>query len=213
MTDPARSASKRPKKTSPAAHHQRALNLALVGVDAAAVRSRPTDMAHCLAEVARCLMRLHDLRSADAFLARAIAWAGLIPSDAGQAARADLICLQADLACQAADRHDQQLDAAAEAGDDELPAAPEPRADRERARELALEAAMLAGRGADAMWEVKLLLRASDVLERCGEHDDAAAIQNRAMALMGLMQAEPSTVPSIPPSRDAMRVAGPSALM
>lgn len=217
MTDPNSRPSvrpaKRPRDGLPAAHHQRALNLALVGLDAAAIRARPAEMAQRLAEVAQCLRHLDDLRSADAYLERALGWAALLPAGAAHAARADLLCTQAELACQAADRHDAQIDAETEAGDEDLPATAEPRADRERVRDLALEAAVLAGRGSDAMWEVKLLLRASEVLDRCGEHDDAVAMQNRAMALMGLSQAEANAAPSIPPSHDAWRVAGPSALM
>lgn len=213
MTDATRPNRKRLPDLRPAAHHQRALNLALVALDAASVRARPTEMAHRLAEVAKCLTRMDDLRSADAYLARALGWAALIPGAAGDGMRADLLCTQAELACQAADRHDEQVEAQAEAGDDDLPAAPEPRADRERVRDLALEAAVLSARGSDPMWEVKLLLRASDVLDRCGEHDDAVAMQNRAMALMGLMNADAPAAPAIPPSRDALRVAGPSSLM
>lgn len=213
MTHPTSRAAKRPTDARPAAHHQRALNLALVGLDAASVRARPTEMAHRLAEVAQCLVRMHDLRSADAYLERALGWAALIPAGAANQARADLLCSQAEVACRVADRHDQALDAQAEAGDEDLPAAAEPRANRERARDLALEAAVLAGRGGDPMWEVKLLLRASDVLDRCGEHDDAVAMQNRAMALMGLTSPDAPAAPAIPPSHDALRVAGPSALM
>ena len=33
-------------------------------------------------------------------------------------------------------------------------------------------------------WEIKVLLRASDVLDRCGDHDDAITLQTRAMELM-----------------------------
>ncbi|MEK8049491.1 hypothetical protein AACH10_04500 [Ideonella sp. DXS22W] len=213
MTEPNRRATKRPPDLRPAAHHQRALNLALVALDAASVRARPTEMAHRLAEVAKCLQRMDDLRSADAYLERALVWVALIPAGAADAMRADLLCTQAELACHAADRHDEQVEALAEAGDEDLPAVPEARADRERVRDLATEAALLSGRGCDPMWEVKLLLRASDVLDRCGEHDGAVAMQNRAMALMGLMNPDTAAAPAIPPSRDALRVAGPSSLM
>jgi len=37
---------------------------------------------------------------------------------------------------------------------------------------------------ADPHWEIKVLLRASDALDRCGDHDDAITMQTRAMALM-----------------------------
>ena len=42
----------------------------------------------------------------------------------------------------------------------------------------------LAGHVADAQWEVTVLLRISDVLDRCGDHDDAVQLQARAMGLM-----------------------------
>lgn len=199
----------------PSAYQRRALQIALLAVSAAEIRQRPTEMAHALAELARCLIATGDLRSAQAYLERALQWCEALGLQAGaDELRADLVCTLAEVACQAADLHDQGLDTQAEDGDDDLPpAAPEPRADRDLARDQAVEAAVLAGRSSDPMWEVKLLLRASDVLDRCGDHDDAAAMQNRAMALMGLMNAETQAAPSIAPSRDALRVAGPSSLM
>ena len=39
-------------------------------------------------------------------------------------------------------------------------------------------------RVADPQWEIKVLLRVSDVLDRCGDHDDAVELQSRAMRLM-----------------------------
>ena len=42
----------------------------------------------------------------------------------------------------------------------------------------------MAARAADPHWEIKVLLRASDVLGRCGDHDDAVTLQTRAMELM-----------------------------
>ena len=41
-----------------------------------------------------------------------------------------------------------------------------------------------AHRVADPDWEIKVLLRVSDALERCGEHEDAASLQVRALQLM-----------------------------
>ena len=51
-------------------------------------------------------------------------------------------------------------------------------------RFMAFEAARVATRAADPHWEIKVLLRASDVLDRCGDHDDAITMQTRAMTLM-----------------------------
>ena len=45
-------------------------------------------------------------------------------------------------------------------------------------------AAAVAGQVADPEWEASVLLRISDVLDRCGDHDDAAQLQVRALRLM-----------------------------
>ena len=58
------------------------------------------------------------------------------------------------------------------------------RAARELARDMAFEAARVAAHAADPHWEIKVLLRASDALDRCGDHDDAITLQTRAMSLM-----------------------------
>ena len=54
----------------------------------------------------------------------------------------------------------------------------------ERTRERASEVAGLASGVSDPEWEVKVLLRISDVLDRCGDHGDAVELQSRAMRLM-----------------------------
>ena len=53
----------------------------------------------------------------------------------------------------------------------------------ERAREQAEEAARLARRTADPSWELAVLMRASDVLDRLGEHGQAIALNCRALSL------------------------------
>jgi hypothetical protein len=55
---------------------------------------------------------------------------------------------------------------------------------RARSRGLALEAARLAGLASEPEWEVELLMRVSEVLDRCGDHGDAIAMQVRALTLM-----------------------------
>jgi len=54
----------------------------------------------------------------------------------------------------------------------------------ERAREQAEEAARLARRTADPSWELAVLMRASDVLDRLGEHGQAIALHCRALSLI-----------------------------
>jgi hypothetical protein len=63
---------------------------------------------------------------------------------------------------------------------------------RARSRGLALEAARLAGLASNPEWEVELLMRVSEVLDRCGDHGDAIAMQVRALTLIsGDSVAEP----------------------
>jgi hypothetical protein len=57
---------------------------------------------------------------------------------------------------------------------------------REDCRARALEAAGLAGLAADPAWEVAVLLRISEVLDRCGVHREAIAMQVRALTLMSV---------------------------
>jgi hypothetical protein len=55
---------------------------------------------------------------------------------------------------------------------------------RARSRGLALEAARLAGLASEPEWEVEMLMRVSEVLDRCGDHGDAIAMQVRALTLI-----------------------------
>ena len=75
------------------------------------------------------------------------------------------------------------------------------RSARERARDLVFEASRLVARVADPHWEISVLLRLSDVLDRFGDRDDATLLQVRALQLtVG------STLPPTPPgAEDASR--------
>ena len=42
------------------------------------------------------------------------------------------------------------------------------------------------GQVTDPQWEVRVLLRISDVLDNCGDHAEAVTLQDRAVALLGL---------------------------
>jgi hypothetical protein len=61
----------------------------------------------------------------------------------------------------------------------------ESRAARDRARDEAFEASSLVHMAIGADWTVDALLRISDVLNRCGDHEDAAVLQGRAAELIG----------------------------
>ena len=62
----------------------------------------------------------------------------------------------------------------------------------DRARDCAFEAARLASQCADAQWEITVLLRVSDTLDRCGDHDDAIALQCRALQLIADENLDPA---------------------
>lgn len=157
------------------ARARHALGIALQALDLAQRGREPSDMSNALAQVGRCHRVLGELDVARVRLEQSLIWAEMLPVPDAQV---DLLCELAELACALADC----------APDDEDP---DPSrcdlADRlDSARDHAFAAARLAGHVTDAHWEVKALLRVSDVLERCGDHADAIAIQCRALTLMGL---------------------------
>ena len=145
-----------------------ALCEAAAALDRAERQALPLPMSLALTQMARCLRALQAPVPAESYLERALSWARLL--GAADAA-VDILCLLAETGCAIA----------------ELRAA-EGQAQRhavlERTRDRAFEAVALAAHVADAQWEVTVLLRISDVLDRCGDHDDAVQLQSRAMCLM-----------------------------
>ncbi|MBI5256052.1 MAG: hypothetical protein HY855_06100 [Burkholderiales bacterium] len=152
---------------------RQALKLSLRVLDLAQVFKRPNDMCQALAQVARAMKALGAFGPAEDYLAQAQRWAAMLP---GVDTRVDLLCELAEVCCAMAEAEQTANEHKRHAG----------RQERERARDHAFEAASLAGQTTDAHWEVKVLLRVSDVLDRCGDHEDAASMQNRAISLMGL---------------------------
>lgn len=55
---------------------------------------------------------------------------------------------------------------------------------RERARDQSYEATLMAARCGDPSWEVDVLMRVAEILDRCGDHDDAVALHARALDLV-----------------------------
>lgn len=150
---------------------RQALRQAGAALDAAAARARPFEMSQALTALARCYAALGELPGAQACLQAALRWAG---AAGATDQRVDLLCELCELAA----RQAEQLAA-------EQPGYPgRARAARERARGHAFDAAALVGRVADAGWEVKVLLRISDVLDRCGDRDEAVLLQTRALRLL-----------------------------
>lgn len=150
------------------------LRHAVAQLDAAETSARPHEMSQALAAVARCYRTLRACASAEASFAQALRWAHA--SGATDQA-VDLLCELAETALLAA----AQASASAARDDFERAAV---RAARERARDHGFEAARLARRVADPHWEVQVLLRVAHVLGRCGDADDAAALQTRALQLI-----------------------------
>lgn len=150
-----------------------ALRQAAAALDAAEMKALPHEMAAAHAQVGRCYRALRSPAAAEDTLLQALRWARASGSSDLQV---ELLCELAETACELA----------AELAEDEPRSA---HGARERARDRAFEASGLAGQVADAQWEITVLLRISDTLNRCGDHDDAAALQSRAMALMAQVSA------------------------
>ena len=145
-----------------------ALREAAAALDRAEQFHQPLEMTLALAQMARCYRGLQALVPAERYLERALAWAhtlGAIDQSV------EILCLLAETSCSIAE---SQSHGKARGG----------HAARERTRDRAFEVAGLAGHVADPEWEIKVLLRISDVLDRCGDHGDAVELQSRAMRLM-----------------------------
>ncbi len=161
-----------------------AMRLASVQLDEAEARAEPFEMVHALTQVARCYRGLSMLPSAEACLLQALRWSRVCGSID---ATVDLVCELSETTVALASQTQPQDASRAHAA-------------RERARDHAFEASTLAGRVADPSWEVQVLLRISDVLDRCGDRDDAVQLQTRALRLMSGAAAEavdPALLPSL----------------
>jgi hypothetical protein len=164
---------------------QLALAEAMTGpCQSAALCQTLTELAHVLSQ-----MQAYDL--AENYLTQALRWAVVMGS---VDSCGDLHCALAEVATNAAELAEKRR---------ELPAAVYRWQDRARGH--AIEAAGLAGHATDPHWELKLLLRASDVLDRCGDHADALHLQQRALLLRGLYK------PDLPAADGAPGAAAPSA--
>jgi hypothetical protein len=156
---------------------QATLRAALLRLEAAQAEPRPWALAESHREVAVVYAALQAWSSALAMLGAALRWARAV------GARDQVV----DLLCSAVEMHAGESEALerAERGSG--------RASRERARDLVYEASRLAAHVADPRWEVTVLLRLSDVLDRFGDRDDATQLQVRALQLTvgGAMSTSP----------------------
>jgi len=145
------------------------LRAAVAQLDAAEAAGDAARLSQALAEVSRCHRRVGALAEADWYATRGLAVARTI---GGVDASVDALCELAELALERAERLDEQ---------------DEPRGAhrlRDAVRDHGYEASQLARHTADPQWEVTVLLRVADVFDRLGDHDDAIALQTRAMGLM-----------------------------
>jgi tetratricopeptide (TPR) repeat protein len=145
-----------------------ALRDAASALDLAERYQQPLEMSLALAQMARCYRALQALQPAALYLERALGWARMLGA-ADQAV--EVLCLLTETSCSMAELHAQDGSRRGHAA-------------LERTRDWAFEATSLASHVADPQWEIKVLLRISDVLDRCGDHDDAVELQSRAMRLM-----------------------------
>ena len=164
---------------------RQAMRRAAARLTAAEPCGQPFEMSQALTDVARCYKALRIWSTAEQSLERALRWGRMSGSND---LVVDLLCEASETACALAEQRDTK---ALGAG----------RSARERARDHAFEATTLAGHTADTHWEVQVLLRISDVLDRCGDRDDAMLLQTRALRLMsGSLQhgpGDPSLLPSL----------------
>jgi tetratricopeptide (TPR) repeat protein len=145
-----------------------ALRSAAAALDAAEQLGQPLAISAALAQLARSLVAMRALAHAETYLESALRWSRAAGSTDQTV---DLLCELCDLAERLAQTQDARAPGKGHTA-------------RERARDHAFEASTLAARVADPDWEIQVLLRVSDVLDRCGDRDDAVQLQTRALRLM-----------------------------
>jgi tetratricopeptide (TPR) repeat protein len=145
------------------------LRRAEAALDEAEQQGEPALLSQALAWLAQCHRQVGALAEAVWYAKRALAVARGLPAVDGSV---DALCALAELSVERAAR---------------LNAGDEPRGVHrlhEAARDHAFEASQLAQHCADAEWEVSVLMRASEVLDRLGDHDDAITLQRRMIQLI-----------------------------
>lgn len=142
----------------------------LMRLHTAQLAGQPHELHEAWFEAARGWVELGAYGAAEAHFEQALRWAQVL----GAADPAvDVMCEVAELNAVHGERREREQRGA---GRDPL----------RRARAYAKEAARLAAGVACPEWEVKVLLRVSDVLDRCGRHEEALELQVRAVRLMAL---------------------------
>lgn len=156
-----------PLPQPPSTHPRDTLRQALLNLESAQATGRPWAIADAQRTLAGCYRRWGAGPAAQALLEQALRWTRL---EGAHDSEVDLLCELVEL-----------LAELAEAQEIEQPGSGRPL--RDRARDRVFEATRLAARVSDARWEVTVLLRLSDVLDRFGDRDDATQLQVRALQL------------------------------
>ena len=173
------------------AHASEALNSAALALTRAEQGGSSAARSLALAQLGRCYRGLGEVVSAQYCLEQALHWA----------VASQLTDLRVDLLCDLAHTAAQQADLLS-LSQPQHPALA--RAAREQARGHAFDATALATRVADSGWEATVLLRISEVLDRCGDHDGAAKLQTRAWRLKSGRLAGGAPDPSLLPSLERL---------
>ena len=150
---------------------RRNLSLALADLDAAEQRGEAVHLAQALAKVADCYHAAGMASHRRWYLLQALRFAALLGA---VDTRVDLLCQLAE-----ADAEDTRSESSDSPNDSRRT-----HNARDHVRDHVFQAAQLASRCADAQWEVTVLLRLGAILDTLGDHDDAAALQRRALALI-----------------------------
>ena len=148
---------------------RQALRDATAALDAAEAAGEPAQLSQALAHLSRCHRRLGALAEAVWYAKRGLQLARALSA---VDASVDAVCELAELAVLRAGQLDEKDESR---GAHRL---------RDSARDHAFEAAQLVLHSADPQWEITVLLRVSDLFDRLGDHDDAIALQCRAVGLM-----------------------------
>jgi tetratricopeptide (TPR) repeat protein len=145
-----------------------ALREAAAALDRAERHRHPLAMGLALAQMARCYRALQAPEAAESTLEQALRWARTLGA---QDQAVEILCQLAEAGAMVAEQCGRDGSRRGHAA-------------LERTRDRVFEAAALAGHASDPKWEIQVLLRVSDLLDRCGDHDDAVELQSRAMRMM-----------------------------
>jgi len=156
---------------------RQALRVASMALDAAEAAGEPAALSQALAHVGRCHRRLGALAEGVWYAERGLQ---IARSLSAVDASVDALCELGEMAALLAERVIANDDPR---GANRL---------RDAARDRGFEAASLALRSADPQWEITVLLRVSDLFDSLGDHDDAIALQCRAVELMSTASRNPA---------------------